>query len=418
MRVPVLFGIFTLQPQHTMIELRITNLPDFDKSIKRLAKKAKRLDLLEPTYEIIESKLENVDIKITGEDGFIRKTGEKAEMLVHLVRIQNTQPIKFNGWSFVASLETLHNGQNIVYEADKEVRCPTKFFQSGSRCEHCNQERSRTRTYVVMKDNVFKQVGSSCLVDFVGNANAERIAQTYAFYGELLLLEQSWNDSLGMGPHEIGFAVEQTVARTIAVIEKYGWVSRRKAEEEQLVPTSQTIQNKEILAQLEVTETHKLLAEAIVTYFRDLNLTAEEASSYILNLSTFAKAGYHTQKGFGIVASMPVAYEKIKQEEKRKEDTVVSNHIGEIGQRIQFEGVVQLVHRYYGHYGLDGFTVVRTKEGNLIKAKELGAQKGDTVSFVGTIAEHGEYNGQKQTKVLRAKNIVITNATDSIKTTK
>jgi hypothetical protein len=82
-----------------------------------------------------------------------------------------------------------------------------------------------------------------------------------------------------------------------------------------------------------------------------------------------------------------------------------SNFIGEVGQRMIFEGevLVSFFKRYYENGG-EGYWVNKVRMGDDLVAclgsKSLG-EKGQTVKFKATIKKHDEYNGVKSTKVNR-----------------
>lgn len=94
-----------------------------------------------------------------------------------------------------------------------------------------------------------------------------------------------------------------------------------------------------------------------------------------------------------------------------------SRHLGTIGERIQFTGVITFTKSFENAYGIGWMTKVLTDDGcevmywNLLglDAKEIGFEhhkldgaKGDRVSFFAAVKDHGEYDGIKQTVVKRA----------------
>lgn len=104
-----------------------------------------------------------------------------------------------------------------------------------------------------------------------------------------------------------------------------------------------------------------------------------------------------------------------------------SNHIGTVGERMQFEAEVVFkvqLESGHGYSTQDGATIVHypdyfyivgMKSGDdMIIYKGTGelsnAKKGDTVSFMAKVKEHGERDGQKQTIVQRPTKIEISEA--------
>ena len=85
-----------------------------------------------------------------------------------------------------------------------------------------------------------------------------------------------------------------------------------------------------------------------------------------------------------------------------------SEHIGQVGSRMTFEGMIKSVTTFFrrrvSYYdsGVGYLTRVSVDGNEVVYFGQLG-EKGDTVKFVATVKEHGEYNGRKQTVVSRPK---------------
>ena len=81
-----------------------------------------------------------------------------------------------------------------------------------------------------------------------------------------------------------------------------------------------------------------------------------------------------------------------------------SQHIGEVGQRIEIEASITFVKGFDGFYGVTFVNVLEDAAGNVFvyRGNELG-DKGDQISLKATVKEHGEYNNVKQTVISRPK---------------
>ena len=104
-----------------------------------------------------------------------------------------------------------------------------------------------------------------------------------------------------------------------------------------------------------------------------------------------------------------------------------SNHIGTVGERMEFEATVVFkvqLDSGYGYSSQDGAAIVHYPDyfyivgmkiaDNMVIYKGTGslsnAKKGDSVRFVAKVKEHGERDGQKQTIVQRPTKIEISEA--------
>jgi hypothetical protein len=85
-----------------------------------------------------------------------------------------------------------------------------------------------------------------------------------------------------------------------------------------------------------------------------------------------------------------------------------SNHIGQVGERVELTGTVRFVTAGEGVYGVWVMTCVDTDNGVVIYWNSLkGAKKGDSVTFFAKIKDHSERDGEKQTIVQRATKIKV-----------
>lgn len=107
----------------------------------------------------------------------------------------------------------------------------------------------------------------------------------------------------------------------------------------------------------------------------------------------------------------------IDQQAERKAEydaqKLKSNHIGIVGERMQFNAEVLFRVWVEGAYGIIYIVGMRSGD-NMIVFKGNGdladAKKGDTVSFMAKVKDHGERDGQKQTIVQRPTKVEISEA--------
>lgn len=90
-------------------------------------------------------------------------------------------------------------------------------------------------------------------------------------------------------------------------------------------------------------------------------------------------------------------------------ETVVSSHVGEVGKRMVFNGKVKSVttfnrRKFHYHDSGVGYITRLVVDGNeVIYFGDFGTNypKGSDITVVATVKEHGEYNGVKQTVIMR-----------------
>lgn len=131
--------------------------------------------------------------------------------------------------------------------------------------------------------------------------------------------------------------------------------------------------------------------------YATVELTAEEC------LDFYADSGYVSWKS--------IDYKELIQSKLPKEDKVVSEYVGSIGERVELEVTLEKVRSWevpsYSGWGITTkvLYVFRDTAGNILVWTTTGygadATEGDKVILRGTVAEHKKYAGEKQTSLKR-----------------
>ena len=90
--------------------------------------------------------------------------------------------------------------------------------------------------------------------------------------------------------------------------------------------------------------------------------------------------------------------------ENRQRQDAASDHVGQIKDRIEFEGVIEFETDREGYYGTTHILKFRGDDGNVYTWFASGLQdlaKGDRVKVRGTVKKHDEFRGVKQTVLSR-----------------
>lgn len=126
--------------------------------------------------------------------------------------------------------------------------------------------------------------------------------------------------------------------------------------------------------------------------------------------SEFAKSLFHSLCDYGKLSDKQTqaVRECIAQDEARKAARKavdsVSQHVGTIDSRHRFDALtVTFITSYSTAYGVTYITGFKDNAGNIIiaKGKSLNLDKGDTVSLIARIVEHGMREGICQTRINR-----------------
>ena len=358
-------------------------------------------------------------IKYIAENGNVLPENRKEEAYStttsYRVEVSGVAP-KFEGWSFVGTLDYTENGNVFRCMPGREI--PESFRNVKPVCDHCKTKRSRKDTFVLSHDDGrYIQVGRQCLRDFLGHSSPERIAMLCQFLLELRDMETSG----GRGDLWRYPSVEYVVAQTVAIVKAYGWVSRHYDDPEQTTtPTTSRVWThltfsasdwkKAEASPVAISEQDKVDAKAI----REWVMSQGSADNqFVKNLWIVFQEETVSRKNVGLVAASFKAYEKATTAPKVYEAGPESNYVGEVGRREVFQLTVtgvSLIEReeVYG-YGSPFTTIFRFKDeaGNRFvwfasdDRTEL-FEKDQTYAIKATVKKHDEYKGKKQTIINRA----------------
>lgn len=108
--------------------------------------------------------------------------------------------------------------------------------------------------------------------------------------------------------------------------------------------------------------------------------------------------------------------EQEAREAQLKAEREISKHVGEIGERLSIKGTYQRTgswdQKSFAGYGMVTMYIHTFKDadGNVFTWKTqntLGMEYGECVNLTGTVKEHAEYKGERQTVLTRCKVVAV-----------
>lgn len=353
----------------------------FQRSIDRLNKKA--------------AKLGAPPIVIT-DHGIVDEPQRNGGVLrCRLISVDGDAPV-LNGWHFVASLSHKKTG-NIVHVLPKET-LPERFRATEAVCDHCQKNRKRHDTYVVRFGDSydFKQVGRSCLKDFVGHANPTDVAEWYVdAYATARLAAQNAG-----GPVEpFLYSLEFFLAIVVREIKAHGWISAAKGDDLNPSTASRALVTMEHLS-VGDQPTVEEIETAVAARTWAKNLTQNTTNDYLHNLATLAGCDAIEPRELGLAASMIFAY----QRDLAPPAVPGSNaHFGKVGERDVFELRLDSVRASQGQFGTTWIHSFFDSDNNAAVWFSTGKRLdlGKTYKLRCTVKDHGEFRGRAQTVLSR-----------------
>lgn len=380
---------------------------------KKVFKRAAKLGLVAPavTYSapaIIKRKSE--------------LTGKVTEVSVTTVTIE-PGVVKLPGFQFLGTVEYSEAG-NLLYPVPGAT-LDEKFRTADCHCDHCHKVRDRKSLYLFSEvaSGSQIQVGKTCLRDFMGVDPA-----TVAFYSTLDRdLKDSEEESWGGGGSGYYVDLGSFTATVAAVIEhEGGYVSNATAQAHEVQSTSHLASvvlwpNRKSDTQLAYSQAvkRKITQETVDKALEAIRWIRDEwkdSSDYAWNLKVIAKAGAMLSgKQFGMGASLWPTYVRqmgwLKEKEMAAKAAIEavkdSEFLGTEGARLKgIKATVTMAHFIKsGEWGDTYLYKFLTKDGNVLSwfSTPRGLTKGDEVTIDGTVKEHKEYKGVKETQLTRCK---------------
>lgn len=317
----------------------------------------------------------------------------------------------YDGWEFVATLvPNAARTQNLIFAVPgREV--PKKFRSTVGRCDHCGINRYRRKTYVVTKENEYKQVGSTCIKDFLGHNDPKNLLKRMEYLTDMA---NSLSEKALPGQRtEAGINLLQFVAHVAREMREYGWVSRSKAKVSGYAATADSVlllfsQVNALYGDNRPSDEDYERADRAINWAK--NLPEDVSNDYLYNLRTVANNGSTTYNTAGIAASVIVAHKRAMEKAKEIKDLPKSEWIGTPGERDVFEVTVEKIHSVETIYGTMDIIIFSDEDNNTLVWKTssnhhfdaaFDTDKTITYRVRATVKEHDIYHNRKQTSISR-----------------
>lgn len=390
------------------------NMPKLIEKLKKIENKCKKYHC---SFTFAEVGEEYKEVKHTVTDGREKVTIKTT--LERFIIVEAEGKAIINDWQFVATLEHTENG-NIVGQANNEIDLPKKYLTVSPTCEHCNSNRYRKDTYIIINTitSELKQVGKSCLRDYTNGMDAEMVAN-YLSYFEYLAKLNDHESNGGCTRHYI--EIETYLLNVAETIRIYGFISKQKAEENNQLSTVSRVNNFmndcDVYAKKEKEkigyDPERVENKETVKNALSWIISLETDGGYLHNLKMVSLKNYTEYRDQGLLASLFSAYYKTLETEQQKKDREAkkinqtqSKYVGNIGDKIQKELTFVKYFCYETQYGTTTIYLFEDSEGNIYKwnsTKIIDKNEGEQITLKGTIKDHEEYKEQKQTVLTRCK---------------
>ena len=374
--------------------------------IKKLNKRAEKLGTEPVVLTVLESKTETQTDPIFGFE---------YQEVYHVCTVEGESP-KLGGWTLVAAIEPVPNGENLVREIPGEG-CPKRYRKASMGCDHCRTNVKRNKVYVLRHSaGDHKQVGSSCIADFLGHESPESMLgrAEYMMSCEGLVsdaTEEDWGGGGGGGKRVV--PLTQFVAVCAVVIRKLGWLPRSQAHEMEQATADiawglcvrHDQDNREFVKRngLEATDADLKLAKDAIAWAAAIT---DAGNNYLHNIGVCCRQECVEFDQAGWTGSVVPAYQKSLVNGRPRVD---SQYVGVVGDRCEFADltIVGITPMEANDYGPRNLVTLTDPNGNVLKwftgVPPKWVQQGEKVSLKAKVIKHSDFRGQSQTKINRPK---------------
>ena len=414
------------------------NVENLEKKFNAAARKIRKINPeLEPTMTKSNHTIVLVrKIELRPCDCRSESTVKKVPYEARRVELKIPDEVVFaeNNWAFGGSVEPSGvDGKNFVNVnlsgKDLGFIVPTRYFSSNPcTCDYCRTNRKRNKTYLVVNQETgeWKQLGKECLRLFVTGIDVDAIATFESFIKEA---EEAANpgDEFFYNKRFRFVKVADALALACTVYRERGYLATRD-----VAGNSNDLCNKNIvqrkLAQqygydndfLNVLNSVRDEIDEITvkTYTAIAKEDAEVAvemvkrfpdEPYYNNLKVIVENEYIPLNKLGLLVSIPKAIDRYEDEKKKQEEkerlAAESDYLGSVGEKISVNFVSgREVACCETQFGLLHIYEFKDANGNTVVWKSSSSKDIPEIGVVaGTVKSHEEYNGIKQTVILRAK---------------
>lgn len=304
-------------------------------------------------------------------------------------------------WEFLAKVDHSPSTGRILWTIPNVMDPDPKFYDGayGSGCEHCNQKRQRTHLYIVYNTQTGeqKQVGRTCLKDFLGLATIDTVTQRANLVSSV---DGFLRNNVSFGAPEKTTAIDlmDVLAEASAAIRSYGWVSKANSTLER--PATADLLNW-MMSWDDNFSAKTPEDEKVAEKVRDWVLAKTDTENYWINLKTICREGLvYDSRQLALAVSAVGSY----QREMKKQADTPKGLVGKPGQRIRKIKATATFSKYlgsgmYGERWINKFVTSDNKE--LVWFTTYGCSLNEERIISFTVKGHESYKGQESTVVSR-----------------
>ncbi len=368
------------------------NWKKFQAAIAKLSRKAEKL-----VGETINPVVFGYEMKDVG-------NGQQVKMFNVLL---GGPKVGIAGWSFLALLDHSNKEVGNIVRTVPGKTLPQRFYTSTSACDHCNVNRFRRDTYVIENDTTgeVKQVGSTCLKDFLQHDSADRIAKLAELMGYAAECARGFRDTVGEDRRYVD--LELYLQFVASDIRNHGrFVSRSEAYNTGFPSTAnRAMNNLHAHSAVDmINDSDRALAADAARWAQSLGEDGRTLNDYTHNIKVIAASGFIEHRSIGFAASIVSSFLRSQQRVVISQPSA-SKFLGQEGDKLLLNVEITALREIETQYGFSWLHTAVTDQGDVVKtfASKKLASVGDRGVLKGTVKKHETYNKIDGTILTRCK---------------
>lgn len=377
----------------------VTTLVKFEILVKKLARLFKKLDAIGAAYKFNIEETFTREVPIYANDDINKVIFDtKKTAIVDCVRFTlDFDEYVVGDYRVGAVVErSADENLNLVYTVDDTVDF-ANYAKATLRCEHCNKNHNRKKVVVLVDNNNgnHKMVGTACLKDFIGYEVASFAGYFDDIHSILVENEEPFIYEDNLNAYKCYIDTREYLAHCINIINKVGYSKTVKTD---------ALHN--MKKNVKINETDYKTADEVTEFFK----TYETTDIFEIDTEAIVTGLKPVSYENGFIA---YAYELYKKIIKRIEDAKAaaeaaekSNYYGNVGDKVDINGTINRAGHYETQFGTVVIYKIIDTDGNIFVWKTTSYVDIENDSFVnvrGTVKDHNEFRGEKQTVLTRCK---------------
>lgn len=379
------------------------NMMFLNEVLEKLNRRAKKLSCPEITTKVLA-----VYPAVYDEDGQLK------EYAHYEVEVDGFAPV-IPGWTFLGTVEHTEFGNILRSIPGQEI--PESYRNAPKKCDHCKTIRNRKDTYMVKTDaGEVKQVGHNCVRDYLGHVSPEQLAFAAQWISEFERLTGEFSGGSG---RIYGVEVFEFLGVVAEMTLREGYRGGQHPKGGTCRAAYSNITNRNDLIKqgrrdeiVLPTKRADELAQAALAWHEEM----PDDSNYARNMKIAIKKATQehavvSSRDCGLVGSVIQAYRKAMDlvETKKNTPKPVSEFVGEIGKRYDFEALkLNRKLSYKQQFSTFYVLIFTDSKGNVFKwltGNGFDLYEGESYNLRGAVKAFEVYRDTKQTVITRCTSV-------------